>query len=222
MMLQKILIIFISFWLFSFNLHGQDYYVWASKLNLRTVPNGEVISKISWGDKVKVIERFSSETFDTLHLNLEYKYWINNKDTIVYHPFSLWGEWVKIETGDNTGYVFDAYLSKIPPPKRIKNNRFEPFDDYFEREFGISFKEKIGSKGYGDNYQELISKDKSIELLFGLKGKGGINKFIFQNLPLKEGKLIGYQLFRHYLGGECDFSVYKKDEKVIVEGFCSC
>lgn len=223
-MISKTIMTCIICFISVFQLKSQDLYVWADKLNLREVPNGKVISKMTWGEKVKVVERFTSESFDTLNLKLEYVIGRGSGlgDTIKYRPYSIWGEWVKIEIDQKIGYVFDAYLSKIPPPKVGKNNKFEPFEEYFKRDFGISTDEKIGCENCDDNYRRLVSKDKTIELRSGFMGKAGGIELIFESIPLKEARLIGYQLFKKELNETCDLQILKNEKKLIIASYCSC
>ncbi|MBL7775556.1 MAG: hypothetical protein JNK89_06105, partial [Saprospiraceae bacterium] len=57
----------------------------------------------------------------------------------------LWGDWVNVRYGDQEGYVFDAYLSRLPaigveyknfsPAPGGKLPQCEPVSDFLKRHF---------------------------------------------------------------------------------------
>lgn len=115
----------------------EELYVWASNLRLRKQPNlnSKVITRIPYGTKVKVLERTPSrkdkvnvQFLDTApqfydNKSFQAKRQIGNHTTysirpkkgkIVFPRLFADGHWLKIEFGGKKGFVFDAYLSRLP------------------------------------------------------------------------------------------------------------
>src|SRR5687767_11673139 len=92
---------------------NQTLYCWAKGgINLRKFPTkySEKITNIPFKTSVTVIDSIKGDPYiDTL------------KKTPV--PIIINGNWIKVKYGDNIGYVFDGYLSKLKP-----QNLFEFFD----------------------------------------------------------------------------------------------
>ncbi len=68
-----------------------------SGLNYRAAPQGDALGKFADGDTVRLIRH--SGVFDELMDAQKARY----------------GEWVQVQRGDSSGYVFDAYLAAVPP-----------------------------------------------------------------------------------------------------------
>lgn len=82
-----------------------------SGVNARAYPSTDhsVLFGVGYGEKVEVIEAnmLESECID-----------------------DLTGYWIKVAYGNQVGYVFDAYLSKLPP---LEIEDLVPSDDYIDR-----------------------------------------------------------------------------------------
>jgi hypothetical protein len=108
---------------------GDKLYNWSpTKIPLYTKPNAgsKVVSVLSFEEECIVID---DDLKKTPHTVLE----INPKEDAEndFKGFSLSGFWVKVKTNDGkTGYVFDAYFSKIKPG-------FELSTSYFDQEFKL-------------------------------------------------------------------------------------
>ncbi|MFT6319169.1 MAG: hypothetical protein ACJAT4_000086 [Granulosicoccus sp.] len=81
---------------------GDTLYVWATKLNLRAIPdlNSEVVAQISQNEEVVLKENKYSKEEDFL-INQNAQNWEK----------TLTGKWVKVNYKNQIGYLFDAYLS---------------------------------------------------------------------------------------------------------------
>lgn len=99
---------------------NQTVYCWSKNgLNLRKQPNtnAEKITKIPFLGSVTVIDTIKGKTYSDILTN-------DKK-----HPLGIHGNWIKVsyrsESGNknDTGYVFDGYLSRIYP---------QSLDQYFE------------------------------------------------------------------------------------------
>jgi hypothetical protein len=99
---------------------GDELYVWAvSGLNLREKPAQEAakLSNIPYGSKVKVIGTSLKQI----------AFQVNE-----FTGFTIKGFWVEIQFGNQRGFVFDGFLSKISPP--TKEEKYMEFE-YFKRVF---------------------------------------------------------------------------------------
>jgi len=113
---------------------GDVLHVWAnSGLNMREGPGTDFpkLKKLEYGDQVQVIDNYLNSTpFTTTVLAKSKK----NRE------FVMHGFWVRVKIGNQEGYVFDGYLSRIPAMKRSKDNNnninTESFMEYAQREFG--------------------------------------------------------------------------------------
>lgn len=105
-----------------------EAYCWAAGgLSIRETPSGKAapIGKVAYKGKVTVLDTLEDATFtDTM-----------NQSVLIR------GNWVKIKQGAVTGYVFDGYLSMIPPQtfyqyfsdiapvkQRLETSGSHPFD----------------------------------------------------------------------------------------------
>ena len=103
---------------------GDTLFVLAkSGLDLRTTPNskGDVISTLPYGSKITVLE----DTSYRQDVVTEFK---SSEGKLTFK-----GNWIKVSHAQQSGYIFDGYLSRLPP--RIDN---ESFRKYAQRVFGIS------------------------------------------------------------------------------------
>jgi len=86
---------------------GEELYIWAtSGLNLRSAPNSQAtkIINIPFGEKVKVVDtQIRTHPFSYAMIKSENAKWVVN------------GHWVQVAFQQQTGYVFDGYLSQLYP-----------------------------------------------------------------------------------------------------------
>jgi hypothetical protein len=81
--------------------------------------------------------------------------------------YKLKGNWVKVSYKGKQGYVFDGYLSKMPPLIKLKYGDFESEQDYLKRNYGIVRVKHI--KGKDDLKKNMIyykNGDISTETIF--------------------------------------------------------
>lgn len=115
---------------------GDVLHVWAnSGLNMREGPGTDFpkIKKLEYGDQVQVVDNYLNSTpFATTVINRSKK----NRE------FVMNGFWVRVKLGNQEGYVFDGYLSRIPAMKKSRdhnnNIQTESFMEYAQREFGVA------------------------------------------------------------------------------------
>jgi len=122
---------------------NDSLYVWAvSGLNMRTTPDlkSRKIVTIPYGNQVRIIE--TAKDSSMLEVVLQKETSSNNK-TIP--AILIKGSWCKVQYKNNTGYVFDGFLSKLPALKisvdTLKNKVKRPiikekFHGWANRNFG--------------------------------------------------------------------------------------
>ena len=124
---------------------GDTLHVWAtSGLNMREGPRTDFpkMKKLEYGDKVQVIDDYLRST--PLSITVIKK---SKKSA----AFVMKGHWVRVIIGNQEGYVFDGYLSRLPVLKNKKDEIgggfwSESFNEYAKREFGISYFEKDSNR----------------------------------------------------------------------------
>lgn len=87
------------------------FVVAQSGINVRSYPstNHAILFGVGYGETVEVIE---SDTGSLDQID------------------EVWGNWVKVSYGNQVGYVFDGYLSKLPP---VQNQDYTSNVDYMDR-----------------------------------------------------------------------------------------
>ncbi len=108
---------------------GEKVFIWAiSGLKVRKAASiqSQAFHTFNYGVLVEIIDdNIKKEPFE---MNTP-------KEDTVKGNFKLKGHWVKVKLNDIEGYVFDAYLSKMPPFKKNGNNGFESENEYLARVF---------------------------------------------------------------------------------------
>jgi hypothetical protein len=109
---------------------GDTLFVWAvSGLKLRAEASAQskVIQTFDYGTMIEITD----DNLKQVAFGLK----VPKVDSIKGN-LTLKGFWVKVKTKNTEGYVFDAFLSKMPPSKKDKTHYFEQKDVYLERIFG--------------------------------------------------------------------------------------
>ena len=202
-------------------------YVWASKLNLRTKPSidSEVVLQIPFGKILNVFDEKKPLVQFQIEEELEEKYSIFDKrtrrfrDSIVIKPMLIEGYWRKVIYENVEGYVFDFYLSKIPP--LVENLSKMNLSEYLSKQSNF-IKRNFFQDGGETDYTEFLDKENEIKIEVGIKGKGGYIGIFVKNISLEEGKMIGFQLFKNNVNGACGYGVSKEGDLVRIESYCSC
>jgi Bacterial SH3 domain len=138
---------------FSQPVFAQDsIYVWArSGMNLRETPdfNGKKITTLPYGTLVRVVEyaqvvKSWSELAGDIEepVVIQHKVMKNKKNNAAY---IIEGSWVKVISAGKEGYVFDAYLSRMPPHKTGTMSGEESIDSnllnlhtYLQEQIGLA------------------------------------------------------------------------------------
>ena len=156
---------------------GDTLFVLAkSGLNLRSTPNAksDVISTLPYGSKITVLE-------DTSYRRDAITEFESSEGKLTFQ-----GNWIKVSHAQQSGYIFDGYLSHLPP--RIEN---ESFRKYAQRVFGISKVLRDESTNDG-RYQLYIAAYMNGTLVEEENNStaGGSSYYVLPNVSLQEAYLI--------------------------------
>jgi hypothetical protein len=102
---------------------GQQLNVLAiSGMNLRDAPKGNVLKKIPYGASIKTLQAKSTTNPETIE--------------------GIQGNWVKVEYNGAMGFLFDGFLSTLPPPESngadlhlYAKKWMSPLSDYLEIDY---------------------------------------------------------------------------------------
>lgn len=114
---------------------GTKLFVWAkSGLSLRVEPflSSSRIKILPYGAQITVIEvsDYGEQEIEVIKKS-------SNKN-IETNALFLKGNWIQVFHEKDTGYIFDGYCHKLPPPLMIEKARiYEQLEVWAEREFGI-------------------------------------------------------------------------------------
>nr|WP_294795144.1 SH3 domain-containing protein [uncultured Mucilaginibacter sp.] len=127
---------------------GEQLNVWAIKgLALKQQPafSAKTLLTIAYGKPVKVIgdKSFGAATMP-----------VKNSALLK----SLKGNWIKVSYQGKQGYVFDAYLLKMPPFIMDRYGVSESDEDYLKRNYGIARTSKVKGK---DEYEKTTTNYKN-------------------------------------------------------------
>ena len=167
-------------------------YNWAiSGLNIRSADhiNAEKISAIPYGEPVTLLDEPHGRGY---LLTIEDVF--SNEDSGDKSGMYVDGRWVKIRYNAVEGYVFNGFLSSLPPMKLINessNNISSPesFQRYLERNFGSNYT----GKEYAGSFYEFGKKEGySNGAIYEKHGKEGWFEevLILPDVTLNEGKLL--------------------------------
>jgi Bacterial SH3 domain len=109
---------------------GESVFVWAIsglKVRMEASAQSKVIQTLDYGTMVEITD----DNLKQVAFGLK----VPKVDSIKSN-LTLNGFWVRIKFKNTEGYVFDAFLSKMPPFKKHKAHYFEQEDVYLERVFG--------------------------------------------------------------------------------------
>jgi hypothetical protein len=138
--------------------NGEQLNVWNKEgLPLKQQPgvSGKNLLVIPYGQSVTLINDAKPSLPGTIKINF------------YGGIYKLKGNWVKVAYKGKQGYVFDGYLSKMPPLIKPKYNLFESEQDYLKRNYGIARVKHI--KGKDDLQKNTIyykNGNVSIETIF--------------------------------------------------------
>lgn len=197
---------------------GDSLYIWAeSGLNLRADKNikSNILETIPYGAIVVTLEekRFGEKNDPNFSIEL-----FNRNQSTKKDRFKLEGKWVKVKFGNKEGFVFDAYLSKLPTLVEIdlenssnKNTKYyESFSHYLERiDKDVDYEETTVKEWEDFTISKWISKKGIILKLTSIWGREDY-EIILSDFSKEEAYLILDRLFnigdimeqRLKLGGE--------------------
>lgn len=124
---------------------GDTLYVWVkNKLQVRDSPNGQVIGSLEYGEQVIMLQDDTEGSSPMQALPITRA---NGKEN---PKVTVSGHYAEVSFKKMKGYIFDAYLLKLPPQRKLSNNQREPLHAYFSRTFGLlkTFNEEQGEENY--------------------------------------------------------------------------
>lgn len=119
---------------------GDTLFVWAkSGLVLRAADDfkSEKIITLPFGAAVKTHSyKYRDEDIAEIEIAVVQPYNFNGKK---YPGYTIPGQWVQVTAQGKTGYVFDGYLSKYPPPpSELEPDERGQWHAYLSKVFGIA------------------------------------------------------------------------------------
>jgi len=127
----------------------------------------------------------------------------------------LQGYWIKVQVGEQTGYVFDGYLSRLRPCKINQDNCSYKIDSCFlehNKLIGHALKEERDDVSFYQ-YEQFIFEG-GIVVQYDVTEKGMFAEYYLPgSYSLEEGFLIFDALFRG--GRDTDFDVYESSNNYL-------
>jgi len=193
---------------------GDTLYVWAKAgLNMRVsaAANASVIEKLPYGKQVIIADHdIGKASFSVKVFNES--------------GFVLQGFWVKVNMGDKSGYVFDAYLSRLAPLKIIESNGYKRYEselEYFEREFEVQKTPTDKSENVGGNPDSEPLITDVYESIYGITIKkwdsGSANKIEIEisELSFEEGYVLA-NMFYDFENFNKEIVEYNNPKKLVI------
>ncbi len=219
---------------------GETLNVWAqSGLNMRDKPDAKAtkITTIPYGAKVVV------------QPNIGVKIPFEVEE---FKGFIVKGYWLLVKYGDTEGFVFDGFLSRLPAPINTDKSDIETYFDSKLKKIGkkydIQIFDKVTDKYRittpNDKFKETdisgFSQKYEYNLTYehGKSEGGGDVKIESPNLTFYEGYFLVKIFFFgrkpdtlefdkkansvQIAGEECDFTIKKVGNKIVLDGYCGC
>ena len=188
---------------------GDTLYVWAaSGLTLRKAPalTAAKLSSVPYGTRVIALNYFNGHDTEVEAVPGFMAY--NQKIEAV----MLGGAFACVVFAGDTGYLFDAYLSKLPALKRSKEKAgsepgFENFDTWAKRNFGLVAEEHHGTREYGTPSSSRMVYANGF-VVSGWSEKDGRSRTILPDVSMEEAFL----LFNYLNGYERDVRLAAKNQ----------
>lgn len=159
--------------------NGEQLNVWAVDglpLQQEAGKAGKPIVIIPYGQRVTVLG------YDKTKLPVSIK--TSNPE----RQFTLKGNWIKVSYNGKLGYVFDGYLSKMPPFIKARHYGLEEESEYLKRNYGIDrIKNVKGKDGFRQTTTYYKNGNVSIETFFDGCFAG---EFYLKNITYREGILF--------------------------------
>lgn len=164
---------------------GDQLYVWAMRgLNLRATPDakGKKITLLPFSTAVTVLgESLKKLKFETQEIS----------------GYTLKGHWVKVKVDGQTGFIFDAYLSKMRPWTGQELEESQGLTDLVSAPFGPSLSKTVDpmEDGVVEAYTVTYAQDASAAYS---QYEGGLTvKMVLpKGATLEEAYLLGRYLLR--------------------------
>ena len=173
---------------------GDTLFVWAkSGLVLRATDDfkSEKIATLPFGTAVKTHSyKYRDEDISEIEVVVVQPYNFNGKK---YPGYKIPGQWVKVTAQGKTGYVFDGYLSKYPPPPtKLEPGERGEWHEYLSKVFGIAgiSKKEAGEDKNSPGHDLVFYKNgASYQRRYAGESASAIT-YILPQLSLEEGFLL--------------------------------
>lgn len=194
---------------------GDTLWVWAKDgLNIRAEPSvhAKSIGKAENGAPVVTLS-YQNEDFPYgLEVIKQRTYEMKGNDKVECPNFELTGYWAKIKYKGVEGYVFDAYLSKLPTFIGHQNE-INTKDDFHVMSLKKQAKvlKQIGENKYDETDQKFVRyifDTGNMIQLWGGSGYWGKEMFFPNSLSITEGYLI----YAHTMKSESDILLEKRGD----------
>lgn len=168
---------------------GDTLFVWAqSGLILRDAPDlkSKKIAALPFG--TIVVPKIYKQT-DGVEMSIEV---ISSciYEGQNYYGYKIPGNWVQVSANGKTGYVFDGFLSKYPPPNNQEQFEWK-IDSYLTRVFGFaSHVEDMGKSQHAAKLDCNFYKNGASRQSRGIGNGLSQTTYVLPELSLEEGYLI--------------------------------
>ena len=219
---------------------GETLNIWASSgLNMRDKPDAKAtkLTTIPYGAKVVVQP----------NIGLKIPFEVEE-----FKGFIVKGYWLLVKYGNTEGFVFDGFLSRLPAPdKNVKSDIETYLNSIFKKigqKYDIQIFDKVTDKYRitipNDKFKETdisgFSQKYEYNLTYehGKSEGGGDVKIESPNLTFYEGYFLVKIFFCgrkpdtlkfdkkansvQIAGEECDFTIKKVGNKIVLDGYCGC
>jgi hypothetical protein len=191
--------------------NGEQVNVWAVDglaLRQEVGKSGKLITTIPYGQRVTVLS--SDEV--KLPANIKMHKWEGS--------ITLKGRWIKVLYKGKQGFVFDGYLSKMPPFFKGKHTAFETEEEYFKRNYGVLSEKKIAGKegfekttaSYKNGAVKIVTFfDGCFDTEIYLKSITYQEGFLFEEVLLKDADAVNDLKINKIKNGVVKISYYSCD-----------
>lgn len=190
--------------------NGEQVNAWAvDGLPLKSQPNGggKNLTIIPYGYSVTIIGSDSK--------NLP----VRLKTSMYGKIYNLKGTWLKVLYKGMEGYVFDGYLSKMPPFAKTKYGTFESEEDYLKRVYGVKQEKKITGK---NNYEKITTQYKNGAKYVVSSSEGCFDVMMYlKNISYQEGLLVELVIHKDADAAE-DFKVKQTKDGMVAISYYAC
>ena len=170
---------------------GDSLFVWASSLNIRETPNSQarIVGKVAFGESVRILED-SLEKVPFVYVAQKAKKMEGSEQSKAYR---IKGFWVKVEVRETVGFVFDGYLSKLPPIT-LGEDKFGRLESWALKDLKLKSK-KVADKKSESAWTEYFGAKNQVVVRIGHTDKTSFREVRINNISFEEGCMLGMKIF---------------------------